>query len=89
MITLKNAWDSLTSEQRRIAIVLLGLILVGLLLETLGVGLVVPTLALMTQSDLAMRYASTWSVVETLGHQSCAHLVVAGLAVVIVAHRRT
>jgi hypothetical protein len=41
----------LTPSERRQAIVLLGLMLVGMVLETLGVGLVIPALALLTQPD--------------------------------------
>ena len=42
--------------------ILLGLLLVGVALETLGIGLVIPAIAFMTQNDIAGRYpaAATW-----------------------------
>lgn len=49
-------WSLVTSAQRREAIVLLVLVLIGTALETLGVGLVIPALALMTQDDFPTRY---------------------------------
>lgn len=42
----------LTTAERRSAVVMLGLMLVGALLETLGVGLVVPVMAVVLQGDL-------------------------------------
>lgn len=51
--TLKNIYGILTRLERREAAVLLGLTAIGMLLEALGIGLIIPTLALLIQPDLA------------------------------------
>ena len=49
----KKIWHLLTSDRRRYAVVLLGLTLIGTLLETLSVGIVVPVIGLLTSSDVS------------------------------------
>ena len=56
MSTTKKLWQVLNPQQRHSAAILFGLTMIGMLLETLGVGLVVPALVLMTQSDLVAQY---------------------------------
>ena len=51
-----KVWYLLTAEQRISAIVLFGLLFIGMMLETLGIGLVIPAFALITQSNLAEKY---------------------------------
>lgn len=76
-------WFSTVPEQRSGAAKLMLLMLVGMLLETLGVGLVVPALALMTQSDIVDKYPvlARWSV--KLGNPSQEQLVVAGMLALV------
>ena len=50
---LRKLWVPLTHEQRGSAARLAALLLIGTALETVGIGLVVPVLGLMTQSDNA------------------------------------
>ncbi len=73
----------LTHVERRSAIVLLGLMLVGMMLETLGVGLVIPALALLTQSDIAHRYPAFEPVLHSLGNPSQQALVIGGMLVLV------
>jgi ABC-type multidrug transport system fused ATPase/permease subunit len=47
----RKLWQLLSAAEHRKAIVLLGLTIVGMALEMLGIGLVVPALALITQPD--------------------------------------
>jgi len=64
---------------------LLLLMFVGMLLETVGVGLIIPALALLTQANLASRYPRLAPLLRTLGNPDREHLVVFGmLALVIV-----
>lgn len=56
MNTSQKLWHLLIPAQRRVAIVLLGLMAIAAVLEALGIGLVIPVVALMTQGDLGSRY---------------------------------
>ncbi len=56
MASLRKMWTLLTQLQRRSAAILMGLVTIGMLVETLGVGLVMPAFALMTQRDVVVHY---------------------------------
>ena len=53
---VNDLWRLMTGAERREAVGLLGLMTFGMLLETLGVGLVIPALAFMTQSDVQSHF---------------------------------
>jgi ATP-binding cassette, subfamily B, bacterial PglK len=84
--TLRDIWDVLTRRQRRAAIALLSLMVVGMLLETLGVGLIIPALALMTQTNLAGRYPAIAPLLHALGDPDRQHLVVGGMLALVVVY---
>lgn len=86
MASLKQLWSMLTPKQHRAALILLGLMLIGMILETLGIGLVVPALALMTQSDLASKYPDLVPILDKLGNPSHENLVVMGMLVLVVVY---
>ena len=65
----------LTSSQRRSAGVLVGLMSIGMVLETIGIGLVIPTLVLMTEQDLAARYPRLQPLLYSLDNPSPVHLI--------------
>lgn len=52
--TYSKIYNLLTSSERRGALILLVLMMVGMLLETLGIGLIIPAITLMMQADLAI-----------------------------------
>jgi ABC-type multidrug transport system fused ATPase/permease subunit len=83
MKTGKQIWDLLQPTQRRSAAVLLCLMLVGMLLETLGIGLIIPAFAFMTQSDLVVRYPRVMPAAGWVGHLSRGELVVIGMLVLV------
>jgi ATP-binding cassette, subfamily B, bacterial PglK len=83
MNTLKKIWGLLTPEQHRSALALLGLMIVGMVLETLGIGLVIPALAVMTQDDLPARYPVLAPTVRLLGNPDREHLVIAGMLLLV------
>ena len=56
MQTIRKLLALLEPGQRRAGIVLLILMLVGMVLETLGVGLIIPVLAIITDPDVGTRY---------------------------------
>lgn len=66
----------LTSAERRRALVLFALMIVGMLLETLGVGLVIPAITVMMQGDLVARYPVMASILSFLGKPSQTELIV-------------
>ncbi len=57
--------------------------LVGMVLETLGIGLVIPAMALMTQEDPAAGYPVLRPALEWLGSPGREQLVVAGMLVLV------
>lgn len=83
MTTPQKLWHLLTHDQRRAAAILLALMLVGMILETLGIGLVIPALALMTQRDLATKYPILEPWLKSLGNPSHEHLVIGGMLVLV------
>jgi ATP-binding cassette, subfamily B, bacterial PglK len=83
MKTLWLIWDVLAGRQQRKAVALLLLMVVGMLLETLGVGLIIPALALMTHADLAHRYPAAAPLLRALGNPDRLHLVVWGMLALV------
>ena len=80
----------MTRAERRSALILLGLMLVGMVLETLGIGLVVPAVALMTRNGFLERAPALRHVVALFGTPSHEQVVVGGMvALVIVSVVRT
>ena len=86
MDTLSKLWKLLVPLQRRSATKLFALMLIGMLLETLGIGLVVPALVLMTQSDLVAQYPFVGPYLEWLGNPTQEHLVIMGMSVLVVVY---
>lgn len=60
--------------------------LVGMFLETLGIGLVIPTLAVMTQGNIESRYPSLAPAISLLGHPSNEKLVIWGMVILVTAY---
>ena len=63
--------------------VLLGLIFIAMLLETLGVGLVIPAVTLLTQRDLGSTYPQVQPILEALGNPSQQTIIVGGMLVLV------
>ena len=77
----RKIMDLLTAAERRSAVMLLGLMFIGMVLETLGAGLVIPALALLTQQDFAVRYPMLQPVLQALGNPSQQTLVIGGMLI--------
>lgn len=73
----------LTATQKRAAAWLVGLMLIGTVLETLGVGLVIPVLALMTRGDVVARYPALAPWLDRLGNPSHDRLVIVGMLLLV------
>jgi ABC-type multidrug transport system fused ATPase/permease subunit len=81
--TTRKLWGLLSVEERRKAIIVLVLMFIGMGLETLGVGLVIPALALLTQSDFDRNYPALQPTLQALGNPSRESLVVGGMLVLV------
>jgi ABC-type multidrug transport system fused ATPase/permease subunit len=79
----KKLYQLMTPDQRRAAAGVFGLMLIGMVLETLGIGLVIPALAILTQSDLAVRYPMVAPWLVRLGNPTPERLIIAGMLVLI------
>src|SRR5450755_2392814 len=75
--------DLLSAAERREVAPLLALIVVGALIEAVGVGLVLPTVVLLGQRDLASQHPAIQSALRELGLQNGPHLVVGGMLVLV------
>ena len=65
----------LTPKERRGALVLFVLMVVGMLLETLGISLIIPAITLMMQGDLIAKYPAISPVLGLLGASSQTELI--------------
>lgn len=73
----------LTPAERKSASVLFGLMVIGMALETLCTGLVIPAIALMTQQDLAANYPQLKPLMTRVGGRSQGELVLLTMLVVV------
>lgn len=81
--TGRKLWEILGRAQQRRAVALLGLSILGMVLETLGIGLVIPALAVITQPDIAVRYPQLAPLLHALGNPSQVRLVVIGMLLLV------
>lgn len=79
----QKIWSILTLQQRRNAIGLFMLMLLGMLLETVGIGVVIPATALMTQKDLGVKYPQVASILEQLGSPDQPTLIMFGMLALV------
>jgi ABC-type multidrug transport system fused ATPase/permease subunit len=75
----RKFWQLLNAAEHRKAIILLGLTIVGMGLETLGIGFVVPVMALITQPDYVERIPVLRSLSAALGNPGSAALAVGAM----------
>ncbi len=81
--TARKIWGLLCTDERRRAIALLGLMSIGMVLETLGVGLVIPALAVLTQPDVGSSYPWLLGPLQALGNPGQQTLVIGGMSVLV------
>lgn len=79
----RKIWDLLTSDQRRSAIGLLALMLIGTVLETLGIGLVVPAIAVFTKPDFLRGFPWLRPVLEALGNPGHSAIVIGTMTALV------
>ena len=81
--TLRKIWELLGDAEHGSAIKLLGLMFIGMLLETLGVGLVIPALALLTQPNIASIHPMLQPVLQSISNPDQHTLVIYGMLVLV------
>lgn len=81
--TACKIWGLLTSTERRSAVVLLGLMCTGMLLETLGIGMVIPVVALLTQPDYIVRFPASQPLLAALGNPNQQGIVMGGMLILV------
>lgn len=79
MSLYKKFSQILISQERKQLPVLLLLMLVGMAFETLGIGLIIPVLALMTQADLLESHPGLQPWLHALGEPTQVQLVAGGM----------
>jgi len=79
----KTLFRLFTRGQQRSAVWLLGLMLIGMMLETLGVGLVIPALSVMTIADPASEYPTLSPWLAALGNPTRERLAIAGMLTMV------
>lgn len=85
-IAIRKVWAMLTPSQKRSAVVVVLMTFVGMFLEVAGVSLIIPVLAVVTQSDLATRYPSIAPALERLGNPTQYQLAIAGVLILVGAY---
>lgn len=82
-LTGKKIWNVLSSSERPKALILLVLLLFGMVLETIGISLVIPAIALFTQDDIASTFPMLESLLISMGSPSHEEQVKWGLFILL------
>ena len=80
IVAFTKTHQLLTPAERKSAIGLLGLMFLGMVFETLGIGLVIPAIAVLMQDNLAARYPVVSPLIEWLGNPTHEMLVIGAMA---------
>jgi ATP-binding cassette, subfamily B, bacterial PglK len=73
--TPKKLWHILLPQQRMMSFTLIVLMFLGMILETLGVGLVIPLLVFITKDDLHIEYPAIQNWFDYIGNPSQVELI--------------
>jgi len=76
-------WDILERSQRRAIAPLLGLMLVGSLLDSVSIGFIVPALIVMTNANLVKSHPGLQPILAALGNPSQTRLVTMGMLALV------
>jgi len=79
----RQLWSIFTKDQRRVAIFLLFYMLVGMALETLGIGLVIPILSLIIEPNYISQYPLLSPWIGKLGNPSHEVLVIISILLLV------
>jgi ATP-binding cassette, subfamily B, bacterial PglK len=79
----RKIWLMLDRRERRRALLQLLLTIMGMFLEMLGIGIVIPAVMLMTQDDLGAKYPVVQPYLEMLGNPTKVQLIVGGMLTLV------
>lgn len=83
MGTFRKILGILTTEERKRGLVLLCLMIIGMALETLGIGLFIPAISLLMQDDLATRYPVVAPILARLGNPSQQSIIMGAMLILV------
>lgn len=86
MDTFAKIRDLLTPAERKKATRVLAFMLIGMVLETLGISLVIPAVTIMMQGDLVARYPGIANTLKLFGNPSQAGLITAAMMGLVVVY---
>ena len=75
MLVIKKIFELLDVSQRPRAIILLGLMFIGMLLETLGIGMIIPVLTMISEPNIVDKYPAITSLVPALDNAEQSQLI--------------
>jgi ABC-type multidrug transport system fused ATPase/permease subunit len=81
---LKKAWHVQEPEEKKAASILFFLMLLGMLLECLGIGIILPILSLLHDEELVGKYPEFAQFVEWIGNPSHGGLIVVLFGVLLI-----
>lgn len=81
--TAQKIWALLTAAEKRSAVFLMIFMFIGMVLETLGIGLVIPTIAAMTQDDLGESYPFLQPFLAFAGNPGQQMIIMGGMLVLV------
>lgn len=81
-----KAWGIFGVAKRRKILSIVGLMIVGMIMETFGIGLVIPAIALMTNVDLATKYPVIEPALKLLGNPTQTKLIISGMLVLLITY---
>jgi ABC-type multidrug transport system fused ATPase/permease subunit len=84
--TFHKVWHLIDPAERRSSLFLLTLMFIGMALETLGVGLVVPALALLTQPDQIRDIPQIETYLHALGDPDASTIVIWGILSLVIVY---
>ena len=84
--TARKVYSMLDARERRSARWLMVLMAIGMLVETLGVGIMAPVIVLLTQGDFPNNYPQLVPVIDRLGNPSRETLVISAMVGLVAAY---
>jgi len=81
--TAQKIWTILSASERSSVIVLFLFMLVGMVLETLSVGFIVPVIIVISESDIAGKYPILSPILRLLGNPGQSELVVISMVALV------
>jgi ABC-type multidrug transport system fused ATPase/permease subunit len=84
--TFAAVWQLIPKKFHNHSYVILAFTLIGTVLETAGISLVIPAIALMADPNVVNKYPSLLSIFEALGNPSHSQLVIYGVSLLLSAY---